>query len=217
MKTTINPCKQFTNAAIFVVLIMAISQNLYSQNSSFDDSTNISNPEHNQNIGTSVFVLTSLVPSIDVFYYEIDYGRKINDKSGLMVAVLIQKSFAPMSLGFSGDTTQYPGHVVSGGLAFGYQRFLWKNLFVMPMVNPLIVNYYNKDKKRITSGFMLMLCTRLGYRFDYKLFRKAFYFEVGGELNYWPINTNEPADFLKVEKKFNKFVFAPSLNIGFSF
>jgi hypothetical protein len=225
------------NLSLIVIFIMVITQCLYGQNNSIQDSTKVNNSiqdstkvnklenskserqldGRNQYIGTSVFVLSSLIPNINAFYYEIDYGRRINDKSELLIAALVQKSSAPMSIGFSGNTNKYPRHVVSGGFAFGYQRYLWKNVFVMPMINPLIVNYYDKDNKRITSGFMLMLVGRLGYRFDFNFFRQPFYFEGGGEICYWPLNTNEPDDFKEIENMFNKFVFSPSLNIGFKF
>lgn len=223
--------KYFKKAALYisliVIFIMAISQSVYCQNNNIQDSITVNKlgnskserqlSGYNQYLGTSVFILSSLIPNINAYYYEIDYGRRINDKSEVLIAALVQKSSAPMSIGFSSDTTKYPGHIVNGGFVFGYQRYLWNNLFVMPMINPLIVNYYDKDNKRITSGFMLMLIGRLGYRFDFNLFRQPFYFEVGGEICYWPVNTNEPDNFKEIENKFNKYVFSPSLNIGFKF
>jgi len=213
--------------SFWALLILLINQKVSCQNYYSKDSALLGKSRntvcgvqfggHTQYIGTSVFVLTSLIPNINAYYYEIDYGHKLSDKSNLLIDFLIQKSVAPMSIGFSGDTTKYPGHVTSCGFVFGYQRYLWKKLFVIPLINPLIVNYYDKDNKKITSGFMLMLCGRLGYHFDFNLFRQPFYFEVGGEINYWPINTNEPQDFKEIENKFNNFVFSPALNIGYKF
>ncbi len=57
---------------------------------------------------------------------------------------------------------------------------------------------------------------RLGYHLE--LFKKRFYVEPFVAFNYWPINTNLPESFAKMENKWpDYFLFEPGLNFGIKF
>ncbi len=168
-------------------------------------------------LATSVFVLTSLIPGDNTYFYEIDYGRKINAKTDLVFGLNVYNYTAPMSIGWS-DNTTYPGHVFSYGAVFACQYYLWKNLFVDQIFNPLFLDYYpesTSDKSK--TGFMLLCATRVGYHFDLKMFDRKFYLEAGGEISYWPINNNVPSEFKAVDNNYSRYVFSPALQFGYKF
>lgn len=168
-------------------------------------------------LATSVFVLASLIPGDNTYFYELDYGRRINEKSDLIFGLNVYKYTAPMSIGWS-DKTTYPGHVFSYGAVFAYEYYIWKNLFVDQMINPLFLNYYPENTTRKSgTGFMLLCATRIGYHFDFKLFNSPFYLEAGGEISYWPVNTKVPSEFKVVDNKYSKHVFSPALQFGYKF
>ena len=64
---------------------------------------------------------------------------------------------------------------------------------------------------------MLLLCGRAGYHFDFRLFGHPLYFELGAEIDWWPVNLNEPQGFGSEDGKYGDHSFSPALNIGFKF
>jgi hypothetical protein len=167
-------------------------------------------------IGTSPFVLLSLVPDSGTVYGEFEYGRKVGDRQVLLFGFDIFQYSAPLSRPYS-ETANYPGHVLSGGLIAADQVFLWRGLFVAPIVNPCIIAYYDEGDHYSQSGFMLLFCGRAGYHFDFMLFRHPLYFELGAEIDWWPVDINEPHGFGIEESKYKQYSFSPALNIGFKF
>lgn len=109
----------------------------------------------------------------------------------------------------------YPGCVRTFGIGAGYQRFLWKGIFMTVQITSFIKQYYNTVNNIIQKGFQLYVQSLLGYRFVF--FRKRWYVELALALKYWPIDTNYPAEFLEIEKGAPKYIFEPSLNFGFKF
>ena len=64
---------------------------------------------------------------------------------------------------------------------------------------------------------MLLLTTRLGWHFDFRIFGLPLYFEAAGEINVWPISTKSPPGFSELDAKYPIFIFAPALNLGIKF
>jgi hypothetical protein len=174
------------------------------------------NPVPRNSIGTSPFVLLSLVPDSGTVYCELEYGRRLNGRHTALLGFDAFQYSAPLSKPYS-EKTDYPGHILSGGLIAADQIFLVGGLFFAPIVNPCLINYYDEGGRYIQSGFMLLLCGRLGYHFDFRLFHRPLYLEIGGEIDYWPINLNEPQGFLGTESEFSDYSLSPALNIGIKF
>ena len=164
-------------------------------------------------IGTSLFILTSLIPGDNTFFYEIDYGHRLNEKSDLLIGLDVYQYATPMSSPWT-DTTTYNGHVLSYGIILGYQRYVWKKLYLLPMANLLKLDYFDENKTKVGSGFMLLCTGRVGYHIDFSAFKQSWYFEIGGEYNFWPVNTNVPEDFKTLDDQYGNSVFSPALNIG---
>jgi hypothetical protein len=167
-------------------------------------------------IGTSPFILLTLIPGSGTSYCELEYGRELDNHDNVLVGFDIFQYASPLSKPYS-DASDYPGHVLSFGLFAADQIFLWRGLFVAPIVNPCLVDYYDLDGRYVQSGFMLLLCARTGYRFEFKIFGQAAYFEIGGEFDYWPLNANEPRGFSDLESRYNDYSFSPATNIGIKF
>ena len=183
-----------------------------------NSNTNDENPrDHSRGyIGTSLFILTSLIPDDNTFFYEIDYGHRLNEKSDLLIGLDVYQYTTPMSSPWT-DTTTYDGYVLSYGIIVGYQRYVWKKLYLLPMANLLKLDYFDEDRSKVGSGMMLLCTGRVGYHIDFKTFGQPFYLEPGCEYNFWPINTNVPADFKTLDDKYGNSVFSPAINIGWMF
>lgn len=169
-----------------------------------------------QFIGTSLFVLTSLIPDTGGFFYEVDYGYDLTEKDTLLAGVDVYQFTAPMSTGWTDDAS-YDGHVLSYGLIAGYQRFLWKGLFASQMANGLIMDYYDQRGEKVQSGLMLLLTTRAGWHWDLSLGGLSCYLEAAGEFNVWPVNTRVPSSFAELDDAYPVWVIAPALNWGIRF
>jgi len=166
-------------------------------------------------IGTSAAVVYTFIPGSTMWYYELEGGREIDKLDILWIGFDIFKYQAPLSLPWSGDTTHYPGSVVVIGPDFAFQRFIWEGFYLAPIINPLIINYYKNNY--IQTGFMLLFCLRAGYQFDFEIFKLPVYIQIGFEINYWPVNLNEPPDFAAVDNRYPDYEMNPALNIGFKF
>ncbi|MBN2350743.1 MAG: hypothetical protein JXJ22_18035 [Bacteroidales bacterium] len=199
---------------IYATAILAIAQNGYSQKAvSFKEDNS---QEKKNYLATSVFVLSSLIPDDNTFFFEIDYGRRLNPKNDLIVGVNIYKYTSPMSASWS-DPVTYPGHVLSYGVVLAYQHYFWKKLFIDQIINPLLLDYYDNTKNKTGTGFMVLCATRIGYHFDISLFKKPFYLEVGGEYSYWPYNGNVPDNFKIIDAQYKSYVPSPVLQVGYKF
>ena len=97
----------------------------------------------------------------------------------------------------------------------GYQHFLWNNLFTTVEATPFIQQFYDEKNKKIQKGFQLYLQFIFGYRFEF--FDKNIFIEPAIALKHWPINTNFPDSFKKVEKGSPNYIFEPSFNFGIKF
>ena len=198
---------------MFTLLLATTSTSLFA--SQYDTTYTIQEEKKNY-LATSVFILSSLIPDDDTYFYELDYGRKLSKRMDVIVGINIYKYAAPMSTPIN-DKTRYPGTVTSYGAVFALQYYYWKNLFVDQMINPLILDYRPSHSNRRNEGFMLLLATRLGYHYDFKMFNNPFFLEIGAEISYWPINSNVPSDFKVVDNQYRNFVFSPAFQFGFKF
>lgn len=172
--------------------------------------------EEKHYIATSVFILSSFIPNDNTFFYEIDYGYKLNSKIDLVAGANVYQYTFPMSAPWT-DATEYPGTVLSYGFLAACQYYVWRNFYVDQMFNPLFLKYNNQETPSKENGFMLLLATRIGYHYDFKMFDKSFYIEVGGEISYWPVNANVPQEFKIVDDKYKSYTFSPALQFGYKF
>lgn len=170
-------------------------------------------------IGSSFFVLANF-SSDSPSFYQLDYGYRLTQKDTLIIEARTWKYHAPLGIpygpSYESSDESYPGSVKAYGVGLAYQRFLWKNFYSTVHATPFFQRFFNSENKEIQEGFQLFLQFRLGYHIE--LFKKKFYLEPSVAFNYWPINTNFPASFAKIENNWpNYFLFEPGLNFGFNF
>ena len=164
-------------------------------------------------IGSSLFMLFNFEED-GADYYILNYGYQFAPKDVVFVEAWTWKYDEP--LGTYGDSDEkYPGKIRAYGVGAGYQRFHWKKLFTTLEATPLLLQYYDANDKKFQKGFQLYCQLIAGYRFEF--YKKRLFIEPAYALKYWPINTNVPATFDAIDKGTPKYIFEPSLNIGFRF
>jgi len=104
--------------------------------------------------------------------------------------------------------------VLGYGVGAAYQRFLWRGGYAALHALPLLQQYVDSRGERIQNGFQLFITLRAGYRVD--LFRDRAFLEPSVAFTYWPINTNVPESFARMDARWpNYFKFEPGLHFGF--
>ena len=166
-------------------------------------------------IGSSLFVLLNLAPDPGDFY-QLDYGYWLTTKDAIIIEAITWKYHAPLGIPYGSSVESYPGYVRAYGIGVDYKRFLWKRFYSTVHATPLLQYFFNSENEKIQNGFQLFLQLRIGYHLE--LFKNRFYLEPSVAFNYWPINTNFPTSFAKIESKWpNYFLFEPGLHFGMKF
>jgi hypothetical protein len=122
----------------------------------------------------------------------------------------------PYGKSFEAPEEKYPGYLRAFGFAFVYQHFWWKGAYTSIHAMNALQRYMDEDNKHIRNGYQLFMTYRLGYHF--RLFKNRFFIEPSVAITHWPINTNVPESFAKLENKWpNYFLFEPGLHFGIKF
>lgn len=206
--------KKFSLTLLFCITCTSLvfSQGLKHQK---QNSTETEKPEltYRHSIGASLFMITNLLPD-PADYYLLTYGYRLTQKDRIFAEFNTWKYAEP--LGTYGDSEElYPGFVRAFGVGAGYQRFHWKGLFTTIQTTAFLKQYYNAEDTKTQKGFQLYMQLAAGYRFEF--FKERLYVEPAYVLKYWPVDTNFPTDFAKIEEGAPKYIFEPSLNVGIRF
>lgn len=171
--------------------------------------------EQRHSIGSSVFLLGNFAPGKPPYYFIFNYGYKLTNKDIIIVEAKTWTYYEPLGTYGSSDEL-YKGKIRTYGVGVGYQHFLWKNMYSTVKATPFLQQFFDVQNKKIQNGFQLYLQFILGYRFEF--LNKRWFIEPSVAFNYWPINTNFPASFKRVEKGTpNYFLFEPGLHFGYKF
>jgi hypothetical protein len=151
-------------------------------------------------------------------HYELHFKYKLTAKDRIGIKVATWKLFAPIGIPlwdplFLKESEFYPGRLREDGLGITYQRMLWKGLFATVEVLPQLKTYRDIDEKKIGNGFKLYTSYHLGYHIS--MFKNRMFIEPQIHCQYWPIDTNTPQDFKKIDDKWNNYLlFEPNIYIG---
>ena len=202
-----------THPILFCVILFSINFSLSAQNKIQDSIC------RRHFIGSSLFVLANFFPNPPSFY-QLNYGYRFTPKQTIIIEAITWTYNAPLGIPYGpsheSPAESYPGSVRGYGLGLAYQRYLWKNFYSTIHATPFHQNYMDAKNKKIQNGFQLFLTLRFGYHL--KLFKNRFFFEPSVAFTHWPINTNLPESFSKVESKWpNYFLFEPGLHFGIKF
>ncbi len=171
-------------------------------------------------IGSSLFMLGNLIPDDPnpPEYVQINIGYRITPKDVLSLdfkrSIYSWPIGIPFGPSFDGPGLNYPGHARILAPTVGYQSFLWKGAFASVHALNAFEKYLDKDNKKIGNGYTLYLNFHLGYQF--KIFKNRFFFEPAIGCSYWPVRTNVPESFKKVEQKWPNYFIQPGINFGFN-
>lgn len=170
-------------------------------------------------IGSTAFMLANLLPNPPLFY-QLNFGHRITKKDVVFIEFKTWTYRHPLGIpygdSFESPTLEYPGYIREYGVGFVYQRFLWKGLYAAVHIAPFLQKYVDKNGKKIQNGFQLFNTYRVGYHV--KLFKNRFFIEPSIAMTHWPINTNTPESFKKLENSWpNYFLFEPGFHLGFKF
>ena len=170
-------------------------------------------------IGSSMFVFANLLPDPPSFY-QLNYGYRLTPQDVFIIEAITWTYHAPLGIpygsSYESPDESYPGSIRSYGVGVAYQRYLWKNFYSTLHATPFLQEYLNSDHEKIQEGFQLFLTFRFGYHV--KLFKNRFYLEPSIAFTHWPINTNLPESFARIENKWpNYFLFEPGLHFGIKF
>ncbi len=160
-------------------------------------------------------------PKTNTHHYEfaVGYDLTMKDKIGMKAATW--KLFAPMGIllwdpRFLKESSFFPGRLHEKGIGVTYQRKHWKGLFTTVEVLPLFKTYLDPEKNKVGKGFKLYTTYHVGYHIP--LFKGRCYIEPQIHFNYWPIDTNTPAEFIAKEvDTSNYFFFEPNIYLGVKF
>lgn len=173
-------------------------------------------------VGSTFVLLGNFIPNDPnpPGYFQLNFGYRLSPRQVVGLELKTWKYAWPLGIPYGKSREaapeKYPGHVRTFGLEFVYQRFLWKGLYAAVHAMNGFQQYVGEDHRRIQSGYQLFLTYRLGYHIP--LFGRRFFIEPSLAMTHWPINTNVPESFAKVNKKWpNYFFVEPGLHFGYSF
>lgn len=207
--------KRTFRVLIFLIGITAAWNQVFAQANSEFATAKPGVPERRHSIGSSLFLLGNLAPGDPPCFFLLNYSYQLTPKAILFAEAITWTYYGPLGT-YGASDEKYPGKVRAYGLGVGYQRFLWKKFYVTAQATPFWQQFFDEADKKIQNGFQLYLQSRLGYRFEF--FNQRWFLEPSVAFNYWPVNTNFPAAFKKIEDgKPDYFLFEPGLNFGFKF
>lgn len=199
---------------LLFVAITLLTNISFGQNPQNDKIEKTKETEKKHSIGSSVFVLVSALSPDPADYVLLTYGYQPTTKDRFFVEFNSWKYSEPLGT-YGNSKENYPGFVRTSGIGFGYQRFHWKGLFTAAQATAFLKQYHDADNNKTQKGFQLYLQLIAGYRFEF--LKERLYVEPAYALKYWPVDTNFPDSFAKIEQGAPKYIFEPSLNIGFKF
>lgn len=172
-------------------------------------------------IGSSLLMLGNLIPNDEnpPEYVQINVGYRVTPKD--VVSFEFKRSIYAWPIGipfgpsFDAPGLNYPGHARILAPTIAYQRFWWKGVYTSIYALNAFEKYLDENKKKIGNGYTLYLNFHFGYQF--RFFKNRFFFEPALGCSYWPIRTNVPESFKKLEKKWPNYFIQPGLHFGFNF
>ncbi|MBL7961631.1 hypothetical protein JNL27_15465 [bacterium] len=173
-------------------------------------------------VGSSLFILANLNTNQanPPDFFQLNFGYRITPKDVVSIEAKTWKYAWPLGIpygkSFEAPEEKYPGYIRTFGVALVYQRFLWKGAYAAVHAMNALQKYAGEDNKKIQNGYQLFMTYRLGYHFQ--LLKNRFFLEPSVAMTHWPINTNVPETFDKLDNKWpNYFLFEPGLHFGYKF
>ncbi|MCG8697663.1 MAG: hypothetical protein MI922_06375 [Bacteroidales bacterium] len=172
-------------------------------------------------VGSSMFILGNFASSNKPDFGQLNFGYRVNPKNTVSLELITWKYAWPLGIPYGDDFEapeyEYPGYVREFGVAFAYQHFWWKGLYSSIHAMNALQIYVDDKGDKIQNGYQLFMTYRvLGYHLS--LFKNRFFIEPSVGITHWPVNTNVPDGFKKMENQWSNYLlFEPGLHFGISF
>lgn len=170
-------------------------------------------------VGTSLFMAMNAAVDPSPGFYQLNAGYWLTKKDVISVEAITwayhRALGTPWGPDMSDPAQAYPGYVRAYGVGVAYQRYLWQGLYAAMHALPLLQQFKAPDGKTIQEGFQLFMTLRLGYHFSFC--DDHVFIEPSMAVTHWPINTNVPADFARLDNRWSSYFIEPGLHVGFKF
>jgi hypothetical protein len=205
------------NRSVLLSAVIAVAvSSMYGQNAE-EDST-----YKRFFVGSTFFILGNFIPDDPNVpdFVQLNFGYRLTPNDVISIEAKTWKYAWPLGIpygkSFEAPGERYPGYVRSFGVALVYQRFLWNGAYAAVHAMNGLQRYIDKDNRKIQNGYQLFMTYRLGYHFQF--FDNRLFIEPSLAITHWPINTNVPESFAKLENKWsNYFLFEPGFHLGINF
>lgn len=173
-------------------------------------------------VGSTLFMLGNFIPDDPnpPDFVQLNFGYRITPEDVISIEVKTWKYAWPLGIpygiSFQSAEEKYPGYIREFGIALAYQRFLWKGAYTAVHAMNALQRYIDDDHNKLQNGYQLFMTYRLGYHFQ--MFNNRLFIEPSVAITHWPVNTNVPESFARLENKWpNYFLFEPGLHFGIKF
>lgn len=170
-------------------------------------------------VGTSLFMAMNAAVDPSPGFYQLNAGYWLTKKDVISVEAITwayhRALGTPWGPDMSDPAQAYPGYVRAYGVGVAYQRYLWQGLYAAMHALPLLQQFKAPDGKTIQEGFQLFMTLRLGYHFSFC--DDHVFIEPSIAVTHWPVNTNVPADFARLDNRWSSYFIEPGLHVGFKF
>lgn len=172
-------------------------------------------------VGSTLFLVGNLATVNSPEFFQLNVGYRLTDKDVVSLELITWKYAWPLGINpfytksYGKEAEKYPGYIRDFGLAFVYQRFLWKGLYTSMHVMPMLQVFVNENGKKVDNGFHFFNTNRIGYHF--KLFKGKFFIEPSVGIAYRPYHSTMPDGFKQKDDKWPKYTPEPGLHFGYYF
>ncbi len=210
-----------------MILFFAVATtSVFSQDYSQTDSVSVQIEGEDINrryfIGSTLWMLGNFIPddTNPPDLIQLNFGYHLTPNDVVSIELKTWKYAWPLGIpygkSFQAPGENYPGYVRAYGIGFVYQHFWWKGAYTSIDAGNMLQKYMDEDNKHMQNGYQLFMTYRLGYHFQF--FENRFFIEPSVAFTHWPINTNVPESFAKIESKWSNYLlFEPGLHFGFKF
>lgn len=104
-------------------------------------------------VGSSLFILGNFIPDDPnpPNFIQLNFGYRITPKDVVSIELKTWKYAWPLGIpygkSFESPEEKYPGYIRDFGIAFVYQRFLWKGLYTSVHAMNAVQTYVGEDNK----------------------------------------------------------------------
>lgn len=221
MKTIINYQKSENRGTIRISLLTLLMLAMFTT-LAFGQKTKQDSTSRKYFIGSTLWMLGNFIPDDPnpPELVQLHFGYHITPKDVVSLELKTWRYAWPLGIpygkSFQAPGENYPGHIKAFGIGLVYQRFWWKGAFTSIDAGNMLQKYMDEENKHIQDGYQLFMTYRLGYQFQF--FKNRLFLEPSVAMTHWPINTNVPESFAKVDDKWsNYFLYEPGLHFGVKF